>query len=497
MTISNKETTMAKDILVNTNTGDFITPEHDAKASYWEVVWGKLFETDTMEYMNIIVPDWYLGHIRYVNDEFVCQVHADYNPSDEAFQARFVVSYDDDYTNAIELDSNVIHPVTVVYYPNTSGESISIMASQLPMVDINGYFKLLFKRYVKGNFEYAVIYQSEDSDFKTGDSDDQSAQLLARCAPGSYYRFPGLGVDLTKYINSVVDHTQLIQSLVDEFKSDSKTIIEAEFNNANGDLNVVFSGTREANDTNLTDPDLLDVELFQLADDDYVRVMAQAANGIKSDNVGFIQDLISQSELIGIWDIGCECELTKLESTTTHANSVINMAGEIVTDNEAGQYIAESEVETGTLYAFDYKANNAGIVTTYSTSDSDSARKSRYYQNSSLLATKTSPAYVHPIVDTQLSDEYYRILNDLQIRRRCFIPLQNVTIVYAIGGNSKEEPTGDVGIRKVSNVAGNYKSLLGLFVHPVTSKLFGIVSVDSEIEDILIDFKTQRLLIIK
>lgn len=487
---------MAKDILVNTNTGDFLMTEHDAKVTYWEVVWGKLFSTDTMEYMNIVVPDWYLSNIRYTDDEYICQVHADYYPVDEIFQARFVVGYSDGYVNAVSLDSNVIQPVTVIFYPNTSGESINILASQLSMIDVNGYFKLKFKRYVNGNYQNAVIYQAEDSDFSIGDSDNQSAQLLARCAPGSYYRFPGLGVDLTKYINSIVGHTQLVQSLVDEFKSDSKTVIEAEFNNENGDLNVSFSGTREANDYNLTDPDLLDVDLFQLADDDYVRAMAKSANVISSDNVGYVQDLISHSELVGIWDIGNECELSKLDYTVSNTSAVINAVGEIEDDADNGQYIVESEVESGTLYAFDYKANNAGILVESST-DSEGNETTEYCQKSSLLTTETTSKYVYPIIETSSMDEYSRALNDLQIRRRCFVPLQNMTIAYPIGGNSSQEPTGEVGIRKVIDKAGNYKSLLALYVHPVTSKLFGVVSVDSEIEDVWIDMGTQRLLIIK
>lgn len=487
---------MAKDILVNTNTGDFLVPERDSKGSYWDVVWGKLFENDTIEYMNIVVPDWYLSSIRYTDDEYVCLIHADYYPVESAFQTRFVVSYSDGYVDAIELDNDIISPVSVVYIPNDLGQLITLSASQLPMISVNGYFKLLFRRYLNSNYEHAILYQSEDLDFDIGESDNQSAQLLARCAPGSYYRFPGLGVDLTKYINSVVDHTVLTQSLVDEFKSDYKTIIEAEFNNANGDLNVVFSGTREANDTNLADPDLLDIDLFKLSDDEYIRTMALSIIGTVEGNGKYIIDVLSQYNFAGIWDVGRKCKLTNLSTLAVHKSAFIAESGEIKTDENVGQYIAESKVEGGKLYAFEYLANNAGIISGYTT-DSEGRRTPWYYQASSLLTTLTDPQYVHPLVNTTSSDNYNCILNDLQIKRRCFIPLQDMKIAYPIGGNSSIPPSDDIGIREIANIAGNYKSLLALFVHPVTSKLFGVVPSDSEILSVLIDSKTNRLLVIK
>jgi hypothetical protein len=82
--------------------------------------------------------------------------------------------------------------------------------------------------------------------------------------------------------------------------------------------------------------------------------------------------------------------------------------------------------------------------------------------------------------------------------------LKECSVYCYIGSQNTDGTTAEdlytqygCGLRVVTDKRGNYASILTLAVHPVTGKLYGIVSLDSEIEEVRIEKDTNRLLVIK
>lgn len=491
---------MAKDILVDTNGGDFLFQDRDKEVQYWDVVWGKLFEGDSVLYMNIVVPTRKANNIRYDDDgEFVCNVHAGYYADASYFFVRLVSKSmaTGKYVDLHKNDVAVPLPSEAVYYPEFIGAPQSIRASQLLLIDQDGYLKVVFKRFNKGSFVRAIICQGGDVDFKVGAGDSQSAQLLARCAPGKFYRYPTSGVDLTKYINSVVEHTELTDSLVSEFRKDYKNISEASFDNINGDLEIIFSGANDADDKNLSDPNTLDVELLRIADDDYVRSLYKASQGILMNNDGFVEDVARWAgNLLGIWDIGGGCKLDKVDYTPFHGSptQVITKTGEMVSDANRGYMISSVECAAGKMYALNY-IDNVPIEIGY-TVNSSGIRRSYWKWDPLFLAEKGDKKYVDDDVYILDVAKYYSYAQSKN--RRCFIPLEDCTVYYYAGyANENDLNLKGCGVRPVADERGNFSTVLAIAVHPTTGKLYGIVSLDSVIEEVKMDLISSKLFVIK
>lgn len=474
---------MAKDILVNTQSGDLIVSDSLTQTAYWNVVWGKIFNSDESEYMNIIVPSGYINSIQYKDNQYECLVHADYYPVNETFLVRLVIENiaTGGYDRIQVYAPNAPESMGAVYYPTFTSRAQDINACQLPIVDTDGNFKVLFKRYNNSNFSRAIITSAKDADFTIGNSDSQSAQLLARCAPGKYYRYPTTGLDLTKYINSVVEHTDMTSQLVKQFSSDSKQISEAEFDSNTGDLQIIFSGTQEADDRNLADPDTLDVELFRLADDDFVRAAYKEAQSITDNNEEFIGDLIATTGFMGIYDIGNEAELDKISPEI--ALGAIDGSGNVVSSN--AEYVASMKLEAGKMYAICYPSS---II---------KSEKNLFYHNPIFSLLKDDKVvYVDEPFYTQNSFEHSTYKENFA-NRRCFIPLVDVTAKFYAGASANYIGTNGYGIYPVTDKSGNYNSILGLATNSATGKLTGMITNNSIIEDIKIDVKTNQILIIK
>lgn len=492
---------MAKDILVDTNSGDFLFQDRDRKTQYWDVVWGRLFDGDAQLYMNVVVPVRKAGSVRYDDGgEYVCNVHAGYYADTSYFSVRLVTRdvATGSYVDLQRYDAAAPSPSEAMYYPEFVGTPQPIRASQLLLVDQDGYLKVVFKRYNKGSFVRAIICQGSDVDFKVGDGDSQSAQLLARCAPGKFYRFPTSGVDLTKYINSVVEHTGLTDSLVSEFGKDYKNVSEAAFDNTDGDLEVVFSGANEADDEGLSDPGTLDVELFRVADDDYVRSLYKAAQGVLMDNEGFVGDIEGWAgNLMGVWDVGGECGLDKTDyvQVVGAPKSRITGAGERVGDSGAGYLISSVSCTAGRLYALNY-VGNVPVENSYSIIDKTNGTRVTYWRWDPMFVAETSD-------DKYVDEEFYT--NDWGVsnrrstskNRRCFVPLQDCVVYYYAGSLDNDLNLKGFGVRPVADEDGNYSTILAIAVHPTTGKMYGIVSLDSAIEEVRLDLKSNRLFVIK
>ena len=471
---------MAKDILINTQSGDWIASDNTIQTMFWNVVWGKLFDSDEAEYMNIVVPNGYINKVHYKNREFQCYAIANYYPVNSTFLVRLVV-YNvatNEYEPIQKYSIDAPEPMGAVYFPVYTEKSQDVEACQLPLINADGKFVVLFKKYENSNFSRAIISSAENADFNIGDSDSQSAQLLAKCAPGKYYRYPTTGLDLTKYINSVVEHTNLTDSLVKEYASDLKQVIEAEFDNSNGDLKILFSGTNEATDTNLMPTEKLDVELFRLADDDFVRAAYKQAQTIVDDNGDFIDEISSIANFYGLVDVGASASLDTISPQITQGKNDWGWSGT--------WYCAEMVLEAGRIYALNYPSN----IIQYNDNNG--------FQHGSLFAIYKEKEAIYvdePFFSSGLFDAIlYR--NSFNCRR-CFIPLEELTIRFYAGGTPNYLEKNGYGIRPVSDIQGNYDSILGLSVNNITGKMTGIVSSHSSIEDAKLDIGTNQILIIK
>lgn len=498
---------MAKDILVNTNSGDFIPKSWDKKVEYYDTVWGKLLDTDTDDilYLNIIIPYRKASQVSYdANGEYSCKVHVDYYGEAKSFFVR-LVSRSNVIGKYIDLHlSNQKCPNSCEckYRQTFMDMPKPIYASQLQIININGYYQVQFKRYKGGNIERSFIYQADDIDFEIGNGDNQSAQLLARCAPGKYYRYPTSGVDLTKYIGSVVEHSDLKEKLSDEFDRDNKNISEASFDNENGNLEILFTSANEADDKNLDDVNKLDIELLRVADDDYIRSLYKAAQGLLTDNEGFRSDILDWSGMIvGMWDVGGECQLDKLPYSFPMTYNRIRFSG-LEKDLNMGYEVGVwSDIKPGVLYAVDY----VGVMPEmHLDSGNHENIKYNYFYHDPLFMVQTSDG-------RKYVDEDYRIIARSGVdnidcknyynnpNRKLFMALEPCTAYCYIGTNTSDGNTSESGggLKIVSDKRGNYASVLALAVHPKTGKMYGIITYDSDIEEVIIEKDTNRLLVIK
>lgn len=473
---------MAKDILVNTQSGDLLVSESETQAAFWNVIWGRLFDSDDSEYMNIVVPSAYINKIQYTDNQYECLVQADFYPVNSTFQARLIVENvaTGGYSLIQDYSANAPEAMGVVYYPTYTSRPQDINACQLPLVDIDGRFKVLFKRYDNSVFSRAIIISAKDVDFTIGESDNQSAQLLAKCAPGKYYRYPTTGLDLTKYINSVVEHTDMTTQLVKQYSADSKQITTAEFDSGTGDLQVVFSGTEEADDSNLADPDTLDIELFRIADDDFVRAVYKEAKSVADDNSAFIEDLVSTANFMGLYDISSAAQLDEITPTITLGH--LKDDGSV--EESTTSYIATMKLEAGKLYAINYDAKTTPFTGVWHYNAIFAL-----YSNDKLMYIDVPYRWISPL------DFWYHIQSFRN--RRCFIPLVDLTAIFYAGNSASYLSENGCGIRPVSDISGNYNSILGLAENAITGKLTGMVTNHSLIEDIKIDIKTDQIFIIK
>lgn len=483
---------MAKDIIVDTQQGDLVMSEGSLQTSFWDVVWGRLFDTDgELEYMNIIVPSKSIGLVRYKDGEYECFAKASYRPVNSEFLVRLVVKNiaTDGYNTISDYQPNAPEAMGAVYYPKYSDRPQNIHACQLPLVDSDGKFKVVFAKYGDSAFARAIIASPKDMNFIIDESDSQSAQLLAQCAPGKYYRYPTTGLDLTKYINSVVEHTDMTSQLLKQYSADFKQVTEAEFDSNTGDLQVVFSGTSEADDQNLTDPDKLDVELFRIADDDFVREAYRASKMSECDNAEFISGIEDTPKLIGIYDVGCSAKLGPITPDSIEAY-VIDDYGEWIPSGSS--YVATMELKTGKIYAVNYTSS----IIKQARPRPGSLYRHWGHDPLFTLSDDNDLLYVDAPFSTRWYGELIAYKNTFA-NRRCFIPLVDCTVTFYAGDTEDYLKTTGYGIRPITDVKGNYSSLILLMESPITGKLIGVISSDSIIKDIKIDVKTNQILIIK
>lgn len=272
---------MEQDITLNVQSGDALLGNVLKNVVYYDVVWGSLFETDDMFYANIVVPYNNVNLVKFVESDdtdvvFSVNTKAVYCPEDTTFCIRFVTLVDGVYHLISDYRPTIPDEFPCKCRMEMGEEPSLIKACQLPFVNIDGYYKFVI---VKGeNDSYtSIVFSAYSSDFIVSDNEDQAAQLLAICGPGKYYRYPTTGADVTKYINSVVPHTDIGDALYGQFKADNKDISDADFDSTTGLLDMKFNSyTSYDPNVQLIDVDSLDMRLFWVATDDYVSAVVKA-----------------------------------------------------------------------------------------------------------------------------------------------------------------------------------------------------------------------------
>ena len=264
---------MKQDIHINVDSKDVVLKRNvPTNTVIYETVWGKLFDTDTDDllYANVIVPWKYEGTVKISQDgNYTCHAHIPYCPNECDFMIRIVI----DKGGVYEL----ANPAQLLIAPCISNlENFSlfepIYACKLPLISIEGYFTIMFRKESAYYDTVARIYSFGITDLNVCLALPQESHLLSICDYGKLYRYPLTGVGITRYINSIVAHTNLAEKTQNEFMADNIPVYSASFNAITGKLSVQASeGTLYREEPKLTDIASLDMSVFDKMTDDLLQ----------------------------------------------------------------------------------------------------------------------------------------------------------------------------------------------------------------------------------
>lgn len=232
---------------------------------------------------------------------------------------------------------------SVYAYLNGSSKESPINACQIPLIDIDGDCRITYKK----DSSKAYIYSAKELDLMIGASDNQSAQLLAICAPGKNYRYPTTGIDVTKYLNSVVNYSDLQYVIEKQYNADGKTIHDAEFDNATGTLNTRFSAEYEQEEKQqLTPISELNVDSFKYFTDNNINSLL---NIDKREIYGFQSIFNIRNDVLSILLFKPNAsQITRID--TSHNTGRLNIYGGFVPGGNS--YVVSGDVCAGDIIAF-------------------------------------------------------------------------------------------------------------------------------------------------
>lgn len=93
------------------------------------------------------------------------------------------------------------------------GEQKNLIACQTILIDKKDYF-------IELKDDIGVFYSNSFKDFLIDNADRQNANLLLKCVPTNFYRYPLTGVGLIKWTNSNMNQEELARVLMSEFQED-------------------------------------------------------------------------------------------------------------------------------------------------------------------------------------------------------------------------------------------------------------------------------------
>lgn len=453
---------MVRDIILDMKEHDLLTVDKsNLSIPVFDSIWGGIFDEDEQVdtlICNIIIPEAYWGMVGYENNEMTICFNASYIPDTSNFRVRLVAIKNGTYS----LFSNIRGDfgVLVNSYAISKNVAAPISASMLPFVDIEGKFIIRLVRHPNSELlDRAYIYSSKITDLNINYSDYQASQLLSVCAPGKSYRYPTTGVGITKYLNAVIDHTDLQEALELQFSKDNKPIQSADFDNETGSLEVICSPEREISDTNIEAIENLNSDFFNLFSDEYIR------RNIVLDELSdtdFITLLNRHDNVLNILLFKDEdSNVTRMVNQVNEG--IFDSEGSIIEDDD--HFIVSTTLDAGTIVMFDDEMeDDMNDIPVFIINDHDETR-----------------------LYTSLIDQPYWISEDCH---KCFILNKRSTVKYVI---KKSQYQAGKGLFIVSQDSYNLKNMLALVQDSSTGRLLGIVSNSTNISDIVLDEVTQHI----
>lgn len=457
---------MVKDLIIDIKEKDLLLEnKSNSSMPVFDVVWGNLFdEDDEVDVLicNIIVPEAYWSLIKYTNRQLTVRFKSPYTPNTDEFRIRPVKLKENQYSLFWNIRGSFGLPVSS--FALSKNISAPISACMLPFVDIDGEFivKMVQNEQME-ELDKAYIYSSKETDISINYSDDQAAQLLSICNPGNSYRYPTTGVGITRYINSVIAHTDFIDRLESQFEGDGKRLMEANFDNTSCNLDVMFMHEAEKEDSDLIPVDELAVDFFSLFDDDYVRRNIVLNEVDDLDFINLLNEYTNFIEIIFFPD--------HTTTKTRIADNVIpgkfDEYGNIVDSDE--YFIVQATLDANTIIMFDNPEDDKIDGTpVFAINDID---ESRLY--------------------TSLIDQPYWITETCH---KCFILLKRSVVKYMI---KQDAFRNERGLYIIPQTSGNVKNMIAMAQDIHTGRLLGIVSNSTNISDMTLEEITQYIYAIK
>jgi len=137
-----------------------------------------------------------------------------------------------------------------------NGELVELTPAKLMLINPNGYYA-----FIPVDNVYHV-YTAANTDFLITNTSVQAAKLMCLCAPGKNYRYPTTGVGLSKYLNSIIERTDIGAQLLKELSDDGIFLDSADYNTETYDLQLGLANSDNHEDimefdtSLLTNPDL-------------------------------------------------------------------------------------------------------------------------------------------------------------------------------------------------------------------------------------------------
>lgn len=453
---------MVRDLILDIKERDLLFEDKsNANMPIFDSVWGNIFDEDKavdVLICNIIIPERYWRSIEYQDNEFICRFTSSYIPDIRNFRIRLVAIHEGHYSLFSSIRGDFGIPVNS--YAISKNLATPISASMLPFIDIDGQF--LVKLVQSPNSELldrAYIYSSKKTDLNINYSDDQASQLLSICMPGKSYRYPTTGVGIIKYLNAVIDHTDLHTVLQTQFSGDNKTILSADFDSETCNLDVLCNPEKAIEDENLEKVDNLNFGFFDVFSDDYVR-----RNIVLNElsDTDFIASLNRYNNVLNIF-------------LFTDSSTVITR----ITDNvENGKFDSEGNIVDSEVYCIVSATLESGTMVMFDDETEDNFHESPVFIINDYDETR---------LYTALIEQPYWIAETCH---KCFILNKRSTIRYMI---DKTQFHAGKGLFIVDQTSDNIKNMLALVQDPNTGHLLGIVSDNTNLSDVILDEVTQHI----
>lgn len=427
----------------------------------FDSVWGSLFDEDARNDVlicNIIIPEAYWKMAKYTDNEVCFRFTASYKPVAATFRIRPVALKNGNYNLFSGIRGDFGIPVSS--YALSRNIAAPINASMLPYVDIDGEFTVkLVKSELNELLDKAYIYSSKATDITIGYSDDQASQLLSICNPGNSYRYPTTGVGITKYLNSVVAHSDLEDVLEKQFNSDSKPIKEADFDNETCRLDVIATPEQEQSDTGLDSIENMAVDFFSLFDDEYVRRNIVLNELSDVDFLSLLNDYPYILELF----IFIDDTTTSTRITSNVEAGAFDADGNIIQSED--YYIVTATVDSNSIVMFDDESEDeVKDAPIFIINDDDQSR-----------------------IYTALIEQPYWITAQCH---KCMVLKERSTIKYMI---RQDKFLAGNGLYIIPQTSSNLKNIAGLVQDENTGRLLGVISNNTNISDMTLDEITQHI----